>query len=495
MTLDMCWERFNLLRRKTRREAFRLFRTLRRPSTVVPFIVGIDAANLELATPPEVFAPSFRFLRELPIELNQPDALDFEAHRLLSDLRTLTEGRRLSMTYHVGEDFRHLLSGLRAIDEVVEFLKPQPGDRLGHAIALGLKPNDWAQQAGFQALVPRLEWLDTLVWTHHVLGPGHELLGDLGIDESIQRLGWMVYGAGLFFGKEEIGRRRYKFGSYQRLEYGTPTDFRDFFSPLLLFDAWRLRQLDPATVDLRPREKDAIRFHPLAGDSAAHWRWNLMQHKVLSEVTRDIGSSRAFELLAHYWYSSTVRKEGAKLEMVDMQGKADTWIELCKEVQSRIQERVRRRQLVVEVNPTVNRMIGPMARLDQHHIFQLSLNKENRLKRNIWITINTDNPGVFNTSLAHEYYLLGESLIRQGVPEAEVVEWLEWMRQNGEDFSFLRQLPDISDSSAMRRVLKHLQSRRRGVARAAGRSQYFRDFWSWMVDKKFSDSLVSSQPI
>ncbi len=48
------------------------------------------------------------------------------------------------------------------------------------------------------------------------------------------------------------------------------------------------------------------------------------------------------------------------------------------------------------------------------------------------MTINTDDPEVFNTSLAHEYYLLGEILLRRGVPEAEVVEWLEWLRRSCE---------------------------------------------------------------
>jgi hypothetical protein len=56
------------------------------------------------------------------------------------------------MTYHVGEAFRHLLSGLRAIDEVLRFLNPQPGDSISHGIVLGLDPAVWLQQIGSQIL-------------------------------------------------------------------------------------------------------------------------------------------------------------------------------------------------------------------------------------------------------------------------------------------------------------------------------------------------------
>ena len=57
---------------------------------------GVDAAANELHAPPEPFAPAFRLARRAGI----PRA-----------------------TFHVGEDFRHLLSGIRAILEAMTFLK------------------------------------------------------------------------------------------------------------------------------------------------------------------------------------------------------------------------------------------------------------------------------------------------------------------------------------------------------------------------------------
>jgi hypothetical protein len=75
----------------------------------------------------------------------------------------------------------------------------------------------------------------------------------------------------------------------------------------------------------------------------------------------------------------------------------------------------------------------------------MTLDKQHRLSRENRVTINADDPGVFSTSLIHEFYLLGGILMEKGVPEAEVVEWLEWLRKNGEDYSFLRDLPKAKD--------------------------------------------------
>lgn len=50
----------------------------------------------------------------------------------------------LRLTLHVGEDFAHLTTGLRAIHEPTAWGLIEPGDRLGHALALTLDPLRWA---------------------------------------------------------------------------------------------------------------------------------------------------------------------------------------------------------------------------------------------------------------------------------------------------------------------------------------------------------------
>ena len=423
------------IRRTTRTKAFKLFRLLATPGPVVPFIVGIDAANLELTTPPEVFAPAFRFLRAFPIKLRHCSTTREKMTRKYREIFELVKTRRLGMTYHVGEDFRHLLSGLRAIHEVIEFLKPLPGDRLGHAIALALDPEVWAAQMGYQSVLPRQEWLDTLVWVHHFLGAGQDLIGQLAVEDRIQRESIKIY-------------RKIDIPWKDKLDLDPPT----------LYDAWRLRQLDPYSVELFPPNFDGFRIRRRGGYGTEHLRWANVQKKVLGEVNQFIGSKSAYRLAHHYWNSNAARWEGDRIITIDMKKNKEIWLDVCREAQSRLRKIVQEKQLVVEVNPSSNRVIGPMSKLDEHPVFKLTLDKNQRLAREIRVTINTDDPGVFSTSLPHEFYLLGESLLNRGVPETEVVEWLNWLRKNGKDYSFLRELPEKNDPH-MAEILKCLREK------------------------------------
>jgi hypothetical protein len=56
------------------------------------------------------------------------------------------ELRSIQTALHVGEDFDHLLSGLRQIYEPFEWGLVQRGDRVGHALALGLSLDEWCQR-------------------------------------------------------------------------------------------------------------------------------------------------------------------------------------------------------------------------------------------------------------------------------------------------------------------------------------------------------------
>jgi hypothetical protein len=125
---------------------------------------------------------------------------------------------------------------------------------------------------------------------------------------------------------------------------------------------------------------------------------------------------------------------------------------------------VRDRHLVVEVNPSSNRIIGPMASMQEHPVFRLTLDKEGHPVHEGRVTVNTDDPGVFATSLSHEFFLLGEVLLDRGIPESEVMAWLEWLRKSGFDYSFLRTLPDCNDRS-IKDILDYLEKRYRHLNR------------------------------
>ena len=105
-------------------------------------IVGIDAAASEFDTPPEVFAPVFKRLRENGFQ---------------------------HFTYHAGEDFYHLLGGLRAIYEAITFLNLQRGDRIGHATAAGVDPETWKHNIGNEVVVPIGAYMDDLLFVYNLI--------------------------------------------------------------------------------------------------------------------------------------------------------------------------------------------------------------------------------------------------------------------------------------------------------------------------------------
>lgn len=111
---------------------------------IADFFVGLDAAGYELYAPPEVFAPTFRMIRNR-----------FACEKY---------NKKIGITFHAGEDFTHLLSGIRYIYEVYSFIDYQVGDRIGHANALGLNAKDWRIKLNNVLLIKRGEWLDNLIF-------------------------------------------------------------------------------------------------------------------------------------------------------------------------------------------------------------------------------------------------------------------------------------------------------------------------------------------
>jgi hypothetical protein len=113
-------------------------------------VVGLDAAGGELDQPPADFVPAF--------------------HVVWSELaRPAGSTLKLGMTFHVGEDFLDLLTGIRQVDLVVALLRLRPGDRIGHALALGLDPQLWYERLGGRSQTRIGDHLLDLLWARHRL--------------------------------------------------------------------------------------------------------------------------------------------------------------------------------------------------------------------------------------------------------------------------------------------------------------------------------------
>jgi len=132
-------------------------------------ITGIDAAASEFDAPPEVFAPVYRKLRSAGFE---------------------------HFTYHAGEDFFHILSGLRAIYEAITFLDLRRCDRIGHATAAGVPVGLWRKNVGERIFIRQGEWLDNLLFAYCMINQYgdtemHSLLPLIAL--RIDKLNYAIY--------------------------------------------------------------------------------------------------------------------------------------------------------------------------------------------------------------------------------------------------------------------------------------------------------------
>lgn len=104
-----------------------------------------------IATRPTVLR-EFRALSLMDWERNGPVWLFEGPFRRLIDVSAEVAAahprlglRPIQTALHLGEDFDHLLSGLRQIFEPFEWGLINRGDRIGHALALGLSPEAWCK--------------------------------------------------------------------------------------------------------------------------------------------------------------------------------------------------------------------------------------------------------------------------------------------------------------------------------------------------------------
>ena len=108
-----------------------LARQMETRPTVLREIRGLSLMHWERNGPVWLFEAPFRRL--------------IEASARVAAARPQLGLRPIQTAFHLGEDFDHLLSGLRQIFEPFEWGLINRGDRIGHALALGLSPEAWCE--------------------------------------------------------------------------------------------------------------------------------------------------------------------------------------------------------------------------------------------------------------------------------------------------------------------------------------------------------------
>lgn len=387
------------VRAACRRQTLAIAEGLRRSQTLCRHVMGIDAANLEIGCRPEVFAPSFRYLRNLPPMLAQGAFWERSTHP------------HIHVTYHAGEDFLDIADGLRAIDEAVRFLHLQRGDRLGHALALGVSPDIHYAFKHRKVILQKQDFLDNMVWLLYrsqELGAHTDPQLRAQMTRQAEELFFQIY---FPHGRGPFHPTLYEYYCSMQLRGDAPEQYfvlpyrkKDPFVPE---NSYPLFQVDPS-------------------DSLEPYR-----------------NSQTIAALYHaYHYDPEARRRGAEIAEFTV---TPPYMALIREIQDRLGQQLERQGIMIECNPTSNYLIGTFRRYEHHPIFRF--NNAGLLPQDgtppapcpqLSVSINTDDLGIFDTSLENEYAILAAALERACTEDGEkrftsdsVYKYLDNVREMG----------------------------------------------------------------
>lgn len=343
------------------------------------YLVGIDAASLENSTPVWVFVPIYEKARDSSID---------QIGRNIKD-----EGytQTLGFTFHAGEDFRHILSGLRRIDEVVEYLKFHAGDRIGHGIALGIQAREWKNQNPV-IIIPQIEALENYLWAYDTLSKnysGFQATILAYMEKRIMELSRKIYGDTIGITLETLILGYQKVFSFYK-------DNDTFQKEINITKKYLCEKL---------YSQDRIYWNAELLAAARHCK------KFVLEMEKPI----------HY--------EITEQDLI-----------IIEELQKILKQKLGKKGIVIEVNPSSNMAVADLEILEENQIFKI-----NRIydKQNLIVCVNSDDPAVFNTNVSNELAYIYYGMLEKNISRETALLWIDYIRENGINSSFIhRQEPD-----------------------------------------------------
>lgn len=293
----------------------------------------------------------------------------------------------LHFTYHVGEDFYDIIDGLRAVWEAIHFLGLGRGDRIGHGLVLGIDVNRYYAGRRGMVFLPKQVLLDNIVWILH----------EADFSQSNEKL---------YRGLCDLYRNLV-------LEiYGIKPLLDDYFQSMCL------RGDNPELYSNIPQNVS---------------RWNQLDRNedLLAVAARK--NKNAVELYKHYHYNKDVVSKGFTVMELKM---SEAMAAVIDRMRLRMLHWVEELGVAIETNPTSNLKIGQFSAYDAHPLMEFNNVgiTNNGQYGGISVSINTDDRGVFGTSLEREYSLVAAALEKQyqkgemDTPPRMIYDWLDRIR-------------------------------------------------------------------
>lgn len=317
---------------------------------------GLDLCTDELGVPTWVLRPLVRH-----VEAAAREAARHAAHggRTPGPLR---------LTVHAGEDYVHLIGGIRRVHECIEVLGLGESSRIGHAVALGVDPEEWAQRTSRLSLPAGERLLDLLwAWRQVVAAPEPLRSWQPWVEQELARVSGRVFGG--------------------------------VWTPHELTEWWRLLHTD-----------DGLR--------AARFPYGptpTLASRPAQLVVRWL-TDRALFARAHAHEDIHLSRE----------------VGLVKGLQAHVRGQMATRGIIVEINPSSNLLIGQLGDLRRHPLWRLCPpdgfpSDAPRVR----VAIGSDDPITFATRLPVEYQLLVDALVGAGLGAPDALRWVEDAREAG----------------------------------------------------------------
>ncbi|MCT4584201.1 MAG: hypothetical protein N4A54_04670 [Peptostreptococcaceae bacterium] len=355
------------------------------------YLVGIDAASRELDTDPYYFKEAYNILRS------------YDNISLMDDY--YNPRKTIGFTYHVGEEFRDIISGLRHVDEVVEKLEFKSGDRLGHAVVLGVDIDKWVYDNEV-ITISNKDYLLNLVWEWSLYNKDYKMRDCDNIsylENQILKVANNILGFNEGLSVDDLAY------FYDRL-----------FDDDLENDVYMYK--DSCPISLFTKKRYYLRDNNIKelGHSSK---------KELYEELKDVKWSRELIKWANDCEYFAEGFDGTVEINVNNYIK-----EKYKRLQLYMQDKIQSRGIILELNPSSNLTICDFNQFEDYHILKLNApDKEHAI-----VTLNTDDPSIFNTSLENEYSLMFDLAMKtENYTRIEVLNWLDRLRQYSMDYSFI----------------------------------------------------------
>ena len=369
------------------------------------YIVGIDATSDENAMEPWMFSLAYKYIRSKRI--TRPIAIE-----QAGGMKSYYSIKNIGFTYHVGEDYRHIVSGLRHIDEVVEQFYYKPGDRLGHALALGQNIRSWIQETESVAM-PVREYMENLLWIW-----GKSISGEVDLPVQLEMLEEKILLCAEKIYKNLSGITvRVLHRAYER-------KFLSGHEKLLM----ELQEEENNIGDESNRSYQRKRDIPNT------------YCKMINANCTEYGGLWTEERLLSTYYCPVFEERGRRVEMVPIR---ENEAALYESLQEYLLKKIARKGIYIETNPTSNLNIGNIKEVLEHPIFRMSpLRPIAEKEQNILVTVNSDDPAVFNTNVENELAYVYYALEHAGCAKEDVLHWIDKIRQNGMDGSFISKVKE-----------------------------------------------------